>query len=287
MRLATIISLGASAVLGIGALVVAKVWLPSTGKDAKAVETASVVVAAQPIAFGTKLDDKNLAVVQLPVSATPVGSYRSIKDITALDGGAPVALVAMVPREAVLPGKLSGAGARASVAAMISPGMRAYTIQVTDSGGGGGHVLPGDRVDVLLTRNLENEGSKAATAELVLQNVRILGINLNSDQTSVDKAEPKTTTMEVTAADAARLSIAKDIGTLSLALRRTGAAEIEPVKQIRMGDLRPYGAPMRTSDTAPPPAPPRSAPAPRVRAVRQGLVIVNGNVRTGGAGEGA
>jgi len=284
MRLGTIISLGASAILGIGALVVATVWLPSSGKKDKAQETAPVVVASQPIAFGTKLDEKNLAVVQLPVNATPVGSYRAITDVTKLDGGAPVALVAMVPREAILPGKLSGAGARASVAAMISPGMRAYTIQVTDSGGGGGHVLPGDRVDVLLTRNLESEGAKAATAEMVLQNVRVLAINLNSDQTSTDKAEPKTTTLEVTAADAARLSIAKDIGTLSLVLRRTGAAEIEPVRELRMGASRPRPAPTPASYAPPPPPPPSGAPARRTG----GLMVTNGAVHsTPESGDGA
>ena len=92
MRVTTIVSLGASAVLGIGALFAAKFWLPDSEKD-KVVQTAPVVVAASPIEFGTRLDEKNLAVVQLPVEAAPAGSYRTIKEVIALDGGAPVALV--------------------------------------------------------------------------------------------------------------------------------------------------------------------------------------------------
>lgn len=286
MRLATIISLGASAILGIGALVVARVWLPSPEKETKALAMAPVVVASRPIAFGTKLDAKNLAVVNLPADATPTGAYRSINDVIKLDGGAPVALVAMSPREAVLPTKLSGAGARASMAAVITPGMRGYTIRVSDVAGVGGHVLPGDRVDVLLARQIEGGGDQAIEADVVLQNVRVLGINLNADQASTDKATPKTTTLEVTVADAGRLSIASKIGALSLALRRTGASELEPTRVMRLSDLQPYGSP-RFSRTAAPPAPPtQAAPRPAPRATG-GLVIVNGDRRTTSGGAGA
>jgi len=281
MRLATIISLGASAVLGIGALVVARVWLPSPEKDAKNLAMTPVVVASRPIAFGAKLDAKNLAVVNLPADGTPVGAYRSIKDVIKLDGGAPVALVPMSPREAVLPTKLSGAGARASVAAMISPGMRAYTIKVTDVAGGGGHVLPGDRVDVLLARDIPGGGDQDVEADVVLQNIRVLGINLNADQTSTDKAAPKTATLEVTVGDAGRLSVASEIGTLSLALRRTGASELEPVSVIRIGSPS-------ISRNAPPPPPPAQAAPKRAAAPRTGgLVIVNGDKRTTSDGAGA
>jgi pilus assembly protein CpaB len=280
MRLATIISLGASAVLGIGALVVARVWLPSPEKEAKNLAMTPVVVASRPIAFGTKLDAKNLAVVSLPADGAPIGAYRTIDDIIKLDGGAPVALVAMSPREAVLPSKLSGAGARASVAAMITPGMRAYTIKVTDVAGGGGHVLPGDRVDVLLARNIPGGGEQAVEADVVLQNVRVLGINLNADQTSTDKAAPKTATLEVTVGDAGRLSVASEIGTLSLALRRTGSSELVPVSVIRIGSPS-------ISRAAPPPAPPTQS-SPRPAAPRTGgLVVVNGDQRTTAGGAGA
>jgi pilus assembly protein CpaB len=289
MRVTTIVSLGASAVLGIGALFAAKFWLPDSEKD-KVVQTAPVVVAARPIEFGTKLDAQNLAVVQLPVEAAPAGSYRTIKEVIALDGGAPVALTALSPREAILPTKLSGAGARASVAAMITPGMRAYTIKVGDVAGGGGHVLPGDRVDVLLARAMPDGGDQAIEADVVLQNVRVLGINLNADQTTTNKANPKNATLEVTVEDAGRLSIASQVGTLSLALRRTGAAEVEPVRPVRVNDLRPYGAPPSFQRVARAPVTDTPAPAPRAAAPRPktgGLVVVNGLQRsttTSGAG---
>ncbi|HEX6859491.1 MAG TPA: Flp pilus assembly protein CpaB [Caulobacteraceae bacterium] len=285
MRLATMISLGASAVLGLGALVVAKVWLPDAGKKEAQVAMAPVVVAAKPIEFGTKLDEKNLAVLQVPVNAVPAGAYRTIKDVVGLDGGAPVALTAIASREMLLPAKLSGGGARPSMSAMITPGMRAYTIRVTDVAGGGGHVLPGDRVDVLLARKLPDGGEQAVEADVVLQNVRILGINMNADQTTTDKASPKTATLEVTVADAGRLTVASEIGSLSLALRRTGAAEVEPVRAIRTADVGAY-VPRRLNTADAPPAPPSGeAPVRPRRPAMPGLVVVNGTVRSSPSSE--
>ncbi|MGE5500757.1 MAG: Flp pilus assembly protein CpaB [Ignavibacteriales bacterium] len=290
MRVGTIVSLGASAVLGLGALVVAKVWLPSTGKHEKPVETVPVVAAAKPLAFGTKLDEKSLVVLQLPASAAPVGAYRSIKDVIKLDaGGAPVALVPIAAREVLLPAKLSGAGARPSVAAMITPGMRAYTITVSDQAGGGGHVLPGDRVDIVLTRQIPGGGDQNVESDVVLQDVRILGMNMNSDQQSTDKASPHTATLEVSPDDAARLALAAKVGDLSLALRRTGAVEVAPARVLRVSDLGPFSAARVQNSTAgyqpaavpPPPAPPTTTQASaRKRPSGGGLIVVNGNERS-------
>jgi pilus assembly protein CpaB len=286
MRVGTIVSLGASAVLGLGALVVAKVWLPSTGKHEKPVETVPVVAAAKPIGFGTKLDEKSLVVLQLPVNAAPVGAYHSIKEVIQIDaGGAPVALVPIAAREALLPAKLSGGGARPSVAAMITPGMRAYTISVSDPAGGGGHVLPGDRVDVVLTRSIPGSDQNVQS-DVVLQDVRVLGVNMNADQQSVAKASPHTATMEVTVDDAAKLALAAKVGELSLALRRTGAAELTPVRVLKVSDLGPFsaGTPSQAyqpSALPPPPAPPSVQQASRKsRPATGGLIIVNGDERS-------
>lgn len=294
MRVGTIVSLGASAVLGLGALVIAKVWLPSTGKHDKAVQTVPVVAAAKPLAFGTKLDEKSLVVLNLPVDAAPVGAYHSIKEVIRVDaGGAPVALVPIAAREPLLPSKLSGAGARPSVAAMISPGMRAYSILMTDERGGGGHVLPGDRVDVVLTRQIPGSDQNVQS-DIVIQDVRVLGVNMNADPASTDKASPHTATLEVNADDAAKLALAAKVGELSLALRRTGAAEITPVRVLKVSDLGPFSpAPMQSqsyqaSAVPPPPAPPvmRTASPKASKPARAGLIVVNGDERSSDSSEG-
>ncbi|MBI1407805.1 MAG: Flp pilus assembly protein CpaB [Caulobacter sp.] len=274
MRLATIISLGASALLGVGALVVAKVWLPESsagqGKASAAVAESliPVVAAREDIAYGVKLSAKDLMILRLPREAVPSGAYSSIEQVTALDSGAPVTLARISAREPLLPAKLSGGGVKANVAAVIGPGMRAYTIKVTDVSGGGGHVTPGDRVDVLVAMEPNDggyraEGVKGSTvvSGAVLQNVKVLGMDLVADPANVDKFVPKTATLEVTLEDAAELAVAAQMGELSLALRRTGAVELEEAPPVRSVSWTSRG--LTAATAAPAAAPARRRPAPR------------------------
>lgn len=273
MRIGTIAGLAGSAVLGVGALVVARVWLPaqqtrSVAHAAEPIAGVPVVVAAAAIPYGARLEAKYLIVAHLPKSAAPVGAYAAVSDILGQSGGAPVALAAMVAREPVLPTKLSGAGARATIAAVIGEGMRAYTIGVGDVAGGGGHIMPADRVDVVLTRDVGSPGpdaalSKRLVTDVVLQNVRVLGMDMNADPTSTHPALPKTATLEVDVQGAEKLALAGQAGTLSLALRRTGAGEIDAVRSVGVGQLG-SGAPVAARAYTPvplrrrPPAPPRT-----------------------------
>jgi len=289
MRVVTMASLGGSAVLGIAALIVAKTALPQAGSGANVGTPAAVaqgrtlpvVVASRPIAFGERLDAAHLTIARLPPEAIPQGAFTTINAALAQDhGGAPVALTTIAQRETLLPAKLSGPGARPTIAAEITDGMRAYTIQVTGISGVGGHALPGDRVDVVLMRNLggdNGQGGPNLVAQVVLQNVRVLGVDLNADPTSSKPATPSNATLEVTVEDAQKLSLAADLGALSLALRRTGAAELTPVNALRPGDfITGRGQPAAGGR----PAWRRSAPA---AAPQRLITIVEGD----GAGSGA
>ena len=278
MRVVTIVSLGASAVLGLAALFVAKSVLPAhTASAAAVLPTAPVrgepvVVAAKPIAYGERLDPSHLKIVQYPRDARPEGAFATIAQVMAQDrGAAPVAIFPMVEREPVLPAKLSGPGARASVAAEIADGMRAYTIRVTDVSGVGGHALPGDHVDVVLTRETNPGASeKALVSQVVIQNVRVLGVDLNADPTSNKPATPNTATLEVSVDDAQKLAVAGDLGTLSLALRRSGSVEIAEVRPLASGQLA-ARAPSPVRTYAPRAATPGAAtPAPRLIAIVEG-----------------
>ena len=252
MRTGTVISLGASAVLGVGALIVARVWLPQSGahppagKPAQAVETVPVVVASAAIPYGGKVDASHLIVEQLPAAAAPPGAFSSPAQVIQRQGGVPIALIPIAAREPVLPGKLSGGGARAIVSAGITDGMRAYTIAVTDTAGVGGHVLPNDRVDVIVTRQPPTPKAvkdlcgecKFERADVVLQNVKVLGMDLNVDPTSTQSAMAHTATLEVSVQDAQKLAVAAQIGTMSLALRRVGQSDITPVRTVEVGDVK-------------------------------------------------
>ncbi len=286
MRGGAIISLVASAGLGLGALFVARVWLPA--QTAKASPNAPpavvvgvpVVLAASAIPYGAKLDAKQLVLARLPSDAVPLGAFSSVDQVLKQDaGGPPVALTAISQREPILPSKLSGAGVRPTMSALIGEGMRAYTIGVTEVAGGGGHVLPGDRVDVVVTRELPTNGAMDGghpklVSEVVIQNVRILGMDLNVDPASTHPTVAHTATLEVGVEDAERLALAAQAGTLSLALRRTGAADVKPVRPMVTADLGGGGpaapAAARRSPTR------RAGTAP---AAGRSVVVVNGSER--------
>lgn len=304
MRLATIVSLSASAVLGVGALFVAKVWLPAASGPSKASAAASapavaltpVVAAKDAIPFGHKLEAKDLVLVRMPAEAAPAGAYHSVDEVLGLDqgkGGA-VTLVALSPKEPILPSKVAGGASRASLSAVIAPGMRAYTIKVNDTYGGGGHILPGDRVDVVMVKEVgggsvvEGGNAKSMAAYVILQDVRVLGMDLNADPASTDKALPKTATLEVSVKDAEKLSVAGETGILSLALRRIGSADTEPVAPIRTSDIGASGGSSSgaSATAALAPAPARRAaprrPARKAPAAPAGssLIITQGDSRS-------
>src|ERR1700761_4836753 len=251
MRVVTIVSLGACALFGLGALVVAKTMMPAPGAakaaTAPPVSGVPVVVAKAPLKFGDKLDPSKVEILNLPSNAIPDGAFRTTAAVLAQDGGGPpVVLTPVAAREPLLPTKLSGPGARPSVAAEIAEGMRAYTIKVTDVTGVGGHALPGDRVDVVLMRDTSSDNQKHNfVSEVVIQDVRVLGVDLNADLASNKPATPNTATLEVSIPDAQKLAVAGDLGKLSLALRKTGSAEITKTAVMRTanivggGDVRP------------------------------------------------
>jgi len=288
MRGGAIISLVASAGLGLGALFIARVWLPTqTAKASPTAPTAAapgvpVVLAASAIAYGVKLEARQLTLVRIPAEAVPPGAFSSIEQVLKQDsGGAPVALMAISQREAILPAKLSGPGARPTLSALIGEGMRGYTIGVTEVAGGGGHVLPGDRVDVMVTREVSSGaamdgGHGKLVSQVVIQNVRVLGMDLNVDPSSTHPTVAHTATLEVGVEDAERLALAAQAGTLSLALRRTGAAEIKPVRPMVTADLgsgggsMPASAPGRRSSVR------RVGPAPGVGGA---VIVVQGAER--------
>lgn len=248
MRLVTIGSLGASAALGLGALVVAKVLLPAAASNqvqaapivvSPMANAVSVVVATNDIPFGHRLTAGDLKMIKVPRDAAPKDAFGTVEAVLAQDhGGAPIALTALSAREPLLPAKLSGPGARASVAAELAPGMRAYAIAVTDVTSVGGHALPGDRVDVVLMRDTSTDDArKALRSEIVIQNARLLGVGLNADPTSTKPETAATATLEVSMKDAQKLAIAAGLGSLSLALRPTGVAEIEAATPVAAGDF--------------------------------------------------
>jgi len=144
----------------------------------------------------------------------------------------------MVAGEPVLPNKISGKNGRAILSTVIDPNMRAAAIRVDDVNGVAGFVQPGDRVDVMLTRKASDRDIATGT-DLLLQNVKVLGIDQKSSEQKDTPQVAKAVTLEVTPEDAQKLTLASNIGKLSLALRNYADPAAVTVKPLSIGDLVP------------------------------------------------
>jgi len=224
-----------------------------------------VVVAARPIELGQTLTPDMLRLQAWPVGALPQGAFTQISEITG--GATRVALRSIEPNEPILASRVSGAGGRATLSATIAEGHRAVAIRVNDVIGVGGFVLPGDFVDVLLTRE-ENEGrrgDRAMRTDLLIANIRVLAIDQTANESRNDPQVARAVTIEVTPEDGQKVALATQVGTLSLALRRAdeiGQHGPAPTPEtIRINDLQVEAGRVRPS---PPPArrPTSTRPAP-------------------------
>ena len=241
MRASTIVMIGFAVVFGLLAVFIAQVWLNNQAamraksmeaNNKKPVATQTIVVAAQPLRFGAELNASMLKEMSWPEEALPAGAFHKINEI--LSGGRRVVLTAIEANEPVLALKITGAGERATLSALVHKGMKAVTIRVNDVEGVGGFVLPGDRVDVVLTRQID-KGS--ATTEVVLQNARVLATDQSADDRASKAAVAKSVTLEVNTIEAQKVWLASSVGNLSLLLRKAGETAETRTRKITLNDL--------------------------------------------------
>jgi pilus assembly protein CpaB len=206
--------------------------MKSLEANKKPINVRTLVVAAKPLRFGNELTAAQLREVAWPENALPNGAFAKIDDV--MSGGKRVALAAIEPNEPVLSSKITGPGQRATLSAMLHDGLKAVTVRVNDVDGVAGFVLPGDQVDIALTRQFDKTN---ATAEVVLQNVRVLAIDQNADQRVEKPSLAKAVTIEVDVVGAQKLSLAASVGSLSLMLRKAGEAKSQYTRRITLRDL--------------------------------------------------
>lgn len=203
------------------------------------VEMATVVVASHPLSFGDTLHKDLLREVNWPKDVAPEGTFSSIEELLSGDERR-VALRNMEPNELVLKSRVSGFGGKASLSQVITPGLRATAIRVNDVVGVAGFVLPGDRVDILLTRQIGKDRSSLVT-DVLIQNVRVLAVDQLANERAEDPVVTKTTTVEVTPRQVQKLSLAARVGSLTLALRNMVNGDGDPLRMqtVRVSDLVP------------------------------------------------
>jgi len=117
-------------------------------------------------------------------------------------------------------------GDRGFVAAFLKPGLRAVTIPVNRAAGLGGLVFPGDRVDIILTHEIVDESNITRQAsETVIQNARVLAVDMRTDDQGTKPELGKSVTIEVTPKMVEQLGVVQRLGTITLSLRSLSAPE--------------------------------------------------------------
>lgn len=180
---------------------------------ANALNAAFVTDGAAP-ALPAKMPDKAVqkaarAANDLVMPQGPIQAFEGAIVKEALAAGEPV-----VARKVVR------AGQSGFMAVVLAPGMRAMAIPINAETAAGGFILPGDRVDVLQSRQDSSGGAKAMLTEVLMRNVRVLAIDQN-----IEPAKDSRTivggvaTIEVPAADVEVIARGKAQGEMQLALR--------------------------------------------------------------------
>ena len=216
---------------------------PAPGSN---IELANVVVAVADLPFGTHLTRDQLSVVAWPAASMPADAFHSVEEVFAGSQGTDRIVLKPIDKgEPVLKSKVSGFGAKATLSRQVPPGMRAVSIRIDDVSGVAGFILPGDRVDVMLTRRLESATPDTNMAtDIILQNVLVLGIDQLSDQDREKPVVARTATVAVTPEDAQKLALAQQAGTLGLALRNAASADQVPTERVVQRDLAPNATPV-------------------------------------------
>ncbi|API60606.1 Flp pilus assembly protein CpaB [Tardibacter chloracetimidivorans] len=233
----SLIILGVAILLGLAAVFIAMRWIAPSDNSATEFRPqglAKIVVARVPLDMGTPITEASIKLIDYPASALPAGAFTTTAQLTSEQR---VALNRIEANEPILLSKLSGKGGRASISALLDPEKRAASVRVNDMTGVGGFVLPGDRVDVLITRTLPGEGDRTIT-DILLQNIRVLGIDQQASENTDKPVVVKTATLEVSQLDSQKLALAQQVGSLSLALRHNGNMAPEPVRTVSLNDLR-------------------------------------------------
>lgn len=229
-----LLGIGTAAVL-IGAIL-AVIWLRmSGGTDAKAVvaePAVAILVAARAIPVGTLLRVQDLSWSEVPAALITSADFVRGKASEAEFVGS-VTRLPLRENEALVPDAFVKPGDRDFLVATLAPGFRAVSISVDAVQSGSGLMLPGDRVDVVLTQTFNAQGpadpGRRSVGETVLHDLRIIAV----DQTmsTIPKPEgtklapgsdapiPKTITLEVQERQAETLLVAQQLGKIQLTLR--------------------------------------------------------------------
>jgi pilus assembly protein CpaB len=194
--------------------------------------TRPVVVAATDQPFGTKLERNMLKVVNYPKDSVPANAYSSLDSVVGQ-----TTKIFLASKEPVLSTKLSTIGGGLSM--MVRPNMRASSVTVNLVSSVSGFVVPGDKVDVLVTIDQTSQ-QQIATTKTILQNIEVLAAGVKTeqrDQENKPNTDLQTITLLVDPPAAERMALAMHEGKIHLTLRNPEDADTTKVASLDTREL--------------------------------------------------
>jgi len=207
------------------------------------VRSYQVAVAARALPMGTLLAASDVKLVAWPQSSPVTGGYTTVDEV--VNRGL---VAAVVENEPLTSGKVASKEAGAGLPPLITQGMRAISVKVDEVVGVAGFVVPGARVDVVVT--LTEGQANSGMSRTVVENVQVLtaGTKIDQEQARDGRPLPSTVvTLLVTPPDAERIALAGNVGRITLTLRNPLDTSPLDTKGTRIGALMGAAAP-------PPPA---------------------------------
>ncbi len=201
------------AALALSGVVTYYVYRIMQGRSRAPEEAAQIVVATNRLELGTRIDENSVRLAKWPKALAVEGSFTDVKAVVGRG-----AVVTVLPNEPVLESKLAPKEGGAGLTSVIPTGMRAVSVKVDDVIGVAGFVLPGTRVDVIMTgtpRGIDDVASK-----MILENVQVLAAGQNVQQDANGKPQKsQVVTLLVSPVEAQALALASANEHILLALR--------------------------------------------------------------------
>ena len=237
MNARTLMMLLVIVVIGLGGVYFGRQWLQSQRPAAPPAQVTMVqpadvrvLVAAKDISTGHFIDPQDIRWQAWPEEGSFETYFVEGRNNQADVIGA-VLRHPVTAGDPITTGRIVRPGERGFVAAVLAPGMRAVSVPVDATTGVAGFVLPGDRVDVLLSHQMRDLSDQVRRAtETVLVDVRVLAIDQNMNDNATIPQVAHHVTLEVTPEQVESLAVVTQIGRLSLALRSLAVAEAEADK---------------------------------------------------------
>lgn len=155
-------------------------------------------------------------------ASAPLMNYQYENSVKIEDFAGAVVRRSVRAGEAITSAMLMKSGEGGFMSAVLEPGKRAVSISVNPISGNAGFVSPGDRVDLLITYHMKNGAADSVGTETFIRNVRVLAVDQSLENPENKAILAKTITVEVSPNDAEKISVAAEMGKISVALVSTG-----------------------------------------------------------------